>query len=111
KLTDPPLSGPLVYNAPSGNGPNNLTLRLHTLPLGTFIELLRNGGLVAAQLLASTPSVQITGAATVPNSLTLDNAFRGVIPRSITFNGGSRGRKTVLLPRPDAARPPPPPPP
>jgi hypothetical protein len=98
KLTlDPPTSGPLILTAPSGNGPNNLTLRLRVSGLGNIVELLDNNVLVAAQLLANTPSVQITCAAGVANRLTIDNTFGGLIPLPITFTGGAAGSNSVTI--------------
>src|SRR5439155_26789147 len=74
-VLDAVTNGPLTYTAPSGNGADNLVLRLH----GTTLELLDYGTVVLSRPLANTTSVALTGAVNEPDSLTIDNAFGGLI--------------------------------
>jgi hypothetical protein len=94
---DPPTTGPLTFTTPTGSGPNNLTLRRRVSLLGDVVELLNNNVLVAAQALANTTGVQITGAANVADNLTIDNAFGGSVPIGITFDGGAGGGNTLTI--------------
>src|SRR5262249_35516863 len=98
-VPNPPVTGPLAYTARSGNGLDALTLRLRVSGLGNIVEVLNNGMLVAAKLLANTTVVQITGAANEADTLTIDNAFGGPlqIAGGISFNGGSGGNNSLVI--------------
>jgi hypothetical protein len=91
-IIDPITRGPLTYTVPSGVASSNLTLALN----GGLVEVTENGEVVAARMLANTSAVQITGAANVPDALTIDNSG-GLIPLPISFDGGAGGNNSVTI--------------
>jgi hypothetical protein len=92
-VTELPDIGPLTYTAPTGNGADNLILRLH----GLNLELLDNSVVVRSRPLANTTSVVLTGANGEPDALTIDNTFGGLIPLAIAFDGGSGGGNALAI--------------
>lgn len=86
---------PLAFTIPAGNGPNDLTLRLH----GADLEIFDNTteAVVASQPLAQTSAVHITGASDEGDTLRVDFAFGGffTVPEGITFDGGAGGPDTL----------------
>jgi hypothetical protein len=95
-----PLSGPLTYAAPEGQGPNNIAL----IQNGSTIEVLNNSTIVAEAPRAETTSIDIIGAQHEFNTLTLDfgpvdnsdhlAAAPTAIP--ISFDGGTPGGTLIL---------------
>jgi hypothetical protein len=90
-LTTP---GSLIYVAPAGTG-HNLVLRLN----GPNIELIDNNALVQSQPLAATDAVRLYGPAGAANTLTVDNAFGGLlaVPLGIGFDGGAGGNNALIV--------------
>jgi hypothetical protein len=84
---------PIMYTAPSGSGANNLELRLNA----GNVELLNNNVVYRSRALSLTTNVQITGAASVANGLTINNTFGGLIPLPISFTGGSGGNNSATI--------------
>jgi hypothetical protein len=91
----PTDAGPLTYDAPEGQGPNNIAL----LQDGSTIEVLNNSTIVAEAPRAVTTSIDIVGAQNEPNTLTLDygpinnpnNLSTAPTNIPISFDGGSQG--------------------
>jgi Ca2+-binding RTX toxin-like protein len=82
--------GPLVYTAPTGNGPDVLVLRRRGPTLEIYDALARKA--VASAPFDEVTAVTITGADGEPDSLTIDytgGPFRP--PGGITFAGGTGG--------------------
>jgi hypothetical protein len=94
------VSGPLTYEAPEGQGPNNIAL----LQDGSTIEVLNNATIVAEAPRAETTAIDIIGAQNEVNTLTLDYGpinNPGNLPTAptriaISFDGGSPGGTLIL---------------
>jgi hypothetical protein len=85
-----PVSGPLTYEAPEGQGPNNLQV----IQNGATIEILNNSSVVAAAPVARTTAIDIIGAQHGFNTLTLNFPAAPQMPMS--FDGGSPGGTLVI---------------
>src|SRR5437764_5217232 len=77
----------LSYTAPSGNGPDLVTVRLDAA--GKKVLILDNGVQVASKTLNTTDSVAVTASAGEGDSLAVDTSTGFVLPT--TFNGGASG--------------------
>lgn len=92
-----PTVGPLVYEAPEGQGP----VSLQVVQVGSNIELLntnQNDAVVASAPAAVTTEIDILGAGNTTNTLTLDfSNYPTGIP--VSFDGGSLdgGSGTLVL--------------
>jgi hypothetical protein len=96
--SEPQVSGPLVYEAPEGQGPNNIDI----FRFGPTVGIEDNGQIVATKLLADTTAFDIIGASNTTNTLNIDFDPKvtgaGIIPDlaypagiPVTFDGGSLG--------------------
>ncbi len=95
-----PVSGPLTYEAPEGQGANNIAL----IQNGTTIEVLNNSDIVASAPRAQITSINIIGAQNDLNTLTLNfgpsnnpnNLPAAPTGIPISFDGGTPGGTLVL---------------
>jgi hypothetical protein len=95
-----PSGTPLTYQAPQGQGPNNIAL----LQDGSTIEVLNNSTIVAEAPRAETTAIDIIGAQNEVNTLTLDygpinnpdNLPVAPTRIPISFDGGSPGGTLIL---------------
>jgi hypothetical protein len=98
-----PVSGPLIYEAPEGQGANNINVGV----VGTNIDIWDNGTVVASAPVAETTAIDIIGANNTSNTLTLNfgpvtNLHPFPAPPTgipVTFDGGSLngGSGTLIL--------------
>jgi hypothetical protein len=92
------VSGPLIYEAPEGQGSNNIEL----IQNGSTLEILNNSTIVASAQRARTTSIEIIGAQSGLNTLTLNfGSLNSQVPAAptgipISFDGGLPGGTLVL---------------
>ncbi len=81
--------GNLTVNLPSGNGADDVTLRLNGLNLEVYDN--RNNTLILSQLFSVTSGIAFNGANTEADRLTVDYAFGGyfALPHGVQFSGGT----------------------
>jgi hypothetical protein len=87
-----PTPGPLTYEAPEGQGPNNIQV----IQSGTNIEVLNHGIVVASEPWAETTKIEIIGAQNTQNTLTLDVPFTPLSIPPLSFDGGSPGGTLII---------------
>jgi hypothetical protein len=94
---NPRFGGVLSYQAPSGPGTNNLTLRLNGADLEIYNSDTRT--VVASLPYAQAKLVQIFGADGAANNVTIDFASGGffAVSEGITFSGGAGGNNQLRI--------------
>ena len=78
----------LSYVAPTGNGPDVITIRVSDN--GNKIQILDDGVVVASQITGNIDSVAVTAAAGEGDSLVVDYSF-GAFSQPVAFVGGASG--------------------